>query len=54
MVSSGGDDGEDVPAGGATSLAGNEGESHHSRDEPCQGNHSLDDLVEYIGPSGRK
>ncbi|GFZ12704.1 hypothetical protein Acr_23g0010890 [Actinidia rufa] len=40
MASNGGDNDEDVPIGRATSVAGDEGESHHSRDEPRQGSSS--------------
>ena len=49
MMSSGGDNGEDIPTGGAASIAGNEGESHHSRDELRRGDHSQDGSIEYIG-----
>ncbi|GFZ00561.1 hypothetical protein Acr_14g0001960 [Actinidia rufa] len=49
MVPSDGDNGEDIPTGGAAPVARNEGESHHSRDEPRRGDHSQDGSVEYIG-----
>ena len=39
MVSNGGDNAEDKLVDGATAIANDEGESHHSRD----------DLVEYLG-----
>ncbi|GFY95447.1 hypothetical protein Acr_10g0008320 [Actinidia rufa] len=34
MASSGRDSGKDIPAGRTTPVAGDEGESHHSRDDP--------------------
>ena len=49
MAFSGGDDGEDILTGGATPVASDEGESHHSRGKPRRGDHSLDGSVEYIG-----
>ena len=49
MASSGGDNAEDKLAGGAAPIASDEGESHHSRDKHSQGDHSRDDLVEYLG-----
>ncbi|GFS39304.1 hypothetical protein Acr_00g0062160 [Actinidia rufa] len=37
-----GDNDEDISVGGAAPVASDEGESHHSRDEPRQGDHSQD------------
>ena len=45
MASSGVDDGEDIPAGRAAPIVGDEGESHHSRGELCQDDHSRDGSV---------
>ncbi|GFY88901.1 hypothetical protein Acr_06g0008410 [Actinidia rufa] len=49
MSFSGGDNAEGKSVDGAIASAGDEGESHHSRDEPCPGDLSRDDSVEYIG-----
>ncbi|GFS42084.1 hypothetical protein Acr_00g0078020 [Actinidia rufa] len=49
MASSGKDNGEGILTSGATLVMGDEGESHHSRDEPSRGDHSQYGLVEYIG-----
>ena len=49
MASNDGDNAKDKPIGGATPIVGDQCESHHSRDEHPQGDHSLDGLVEYIG-----
>ena len=35
MVSNSGENGKDKLTGGAALIAGDEGESHHSQDEPC-------------------
>ncbi|GFZ18283.1 hypothetical protein Acr_27g0000220 [Actinidia rufa] len=40
---------DNPPISRAASIAGNEGESHHSRDEPCRCNHSRDNSIEYLG-----
>ncbi|GFS41560.1 hypothetical protein Acr_00g0075100 [Actinidia rufa] len=48
MVSSGGDNGEDIPTVSVAPVAGDEGESHHSRDEPRRDDHSQDSSIEYI------
>ncbi|GFS38022.1 hypothetical protein Acr_00g0055190 [Actinidia rufa] len=47
MASNGRDNVEDKPVGGATPIMGDEGESHHSRDDPPRGDHSRDGSVEY-------
>ncbi|GFS36232.1 hypothetical protein Acr_00g0044830 [Actinidia rufa] len=44
-----GDNAKDKPTGGAIHVVSNEGKSHHSRDDPPQGDHSRDDSMEYIG-----
>ncbi|GFS29092.1 hypothetical protein Acr_00g0005310 [Actinidia rufa] len=49
MVSTSRDNGEDISIGGVALVTGNNGESHHSRDEPHRGYHSLNGSVEYIG-----
>ena len=49
MASSGGDDGKDIPTSGATPIAGDEGESHHSRDDHRRGDNARDDSVEFLG-----
>ena len=48
MVSSGGDNAEDKSAGDAAHVVGDEGKSHHSKDDSSQGEYSQDDSVEYI------
>ncbi|GFY95655.1 hypothetical protein Acr_10g0010400 [Actinidia rufa] len=48
MASSGDDNTKDKLTGSAAHVTSNEGESHHSRDDPPQGDHSRDGSVEYI------
>ncbi|GFZ14487.1 hypothetical protein Acr_24g0006770 [Actinidia rufa] len=47
--SSGGDNAEDKLIGNVAPVMGDEGESHHSQDDPRRGVNSRDDSIEYIG-----
>ena len=49
MASSGGDNAEDKLEDDVAHVAGNEGESHYSRDDPPRSDHFQDDSVKYIG-----
>ena len=49
MASSGGDNADDKLEDDVAHVAGNEGESHYSRDDPLRRDHFQDDSVEYIG-----
>ena len=46
--------GGNTPSGSAAPVLGNEGESHHSQGEPCQGDHSRDSSIEYPGTIERR
>ena len=54
MASSSGENGKDTLTSNTTLVASDEGESHHSRDEPHRHDHSQDSSVEYIGTSRKE
>ncbi|GFZ14492.1 hypothetical protein Acr_24g0006820 [Actinidia rufa] len=51
MAYSGEDNAENKLVGNAAQVVGDEGESHHSRDEHPRGDHSRDGSIEYIAMS---
>ena len=54
VASSSGDNSEDIPSSDVALVAGDEGQSHHFRDESHRGDHSRDGLIEYIGTIRKK